>query len=186
MHNTFEEIRGKINDSLTGIAKCYILINYAYNTEEETITYKKEFKKRYVDFYKLIIETEEDIDRRFMNGLNEPLKKLLNIEFYKPEMTFLKQTNIDEIKGTDEDIDADYERKASMSVVKLNFYHNNNVEYGSTTRFHVNTTKYGVVDPVAHSEEESIYLFSTLTNYYINNLNNVETDDKQKKLTKNM
>jgi hypothetical protein len=73
-----------------------------------------------------------------------------------------------------------------MSAVKLNFYHNSNIEFGPNTRFHVDASKLGVIDPKAHSDEEAAFVFSALTEYFINKYYNDLKKDSKKLIKKNM
>ncbi len=167
-HNkSFAEMKKEMDDSLTDVTKCYLLIKYAFNTEEETKKYNEEFKKRYINYYKTIIDLENELDERLLPGLSSEFKLLLNTAYYKDGMKFLKNISLDEIGENDEEIDADYQKKASLGAVKVNFYHNNKVEFGRNTRFHVNTAKNETIDPIAKTEEEKTYIFAALTNHFI-------------------
>ena len=176
-NNYFDYYKEKISSSLLEATKCYILIKYAYNSDEETKMYEEEFKKRYTNLYRTIMNLEDEIDTLLV-------KKVLNIDFYKEKMNFFKSMNVEKtLEVINPQIDEDYEKKASNSTVKLNFYHSNKLEFGPNTRYHVNTTKYGVIDPLAKSEDESAYIFSALNEYF---KSKYIKDSKVKKYTKNM
>ncbi len=168
-HELTEEL---IENSVEDIAKCYMLLKYAYNTEEENKKYKKEFEKRYNNFYLIINNLEKDIDNNHYSDIGEEIKKMFNLDFYKSNMSFLDCDSINEIKEKDESVDIDYEKKASMIIVKLNFYHGNNYEFGNNTRLHVDINNYGLIDLKPFSEEESFNIFSSLTDYYLVNIKN--------------
>lgn len=171
---SFEETRRKIEDGITEITKCYILINFAYNTEEEKYLYKKEFKKRYINFYKTILNARQEVEDSYKESIRERIKGIFDLEGYKNKMSFLEGMDLSKEESNDINIDADYERKTSNSNVKLNFYHNNGVIFGPSTRFHVNTTKYGAIDPVAHTQDEEKYIFDILTYYFEKNFRQKE------------
>lgn len=167
---TFDEIKSDIDNSLTDATKCYILVNYVYNTEEYDKKYKDEFAKRFINFYKTIVKVENELDDMFLKDNSDIFKRILNIDYYKPNMKFLDSVDLgNELEEKDDSVDIDYEVKASMSVSKLNFYHNNRVEFGNNTRFHVDTDKCSAIDPKARSEEEKVFIFMALTDYFKNN-----------------
>lgn len=183
-YNSFNKIRESIDESLTDATKCYLLIKYAYSTDEEKKLYIEEFKKRYDNFYKTVKGIENHIDSVFSDGMETQLKGILNLGFYKEKMNFLEIEDLS-LEELNQQVDLDFENKTSTSMVKLNFYHNNKVEFGTNTRFHVNTTKYGVIDPKAHNEEEVAYIFNALTSYYINSFTDKDKNIIKKELKKN-
>lgn len=167
--DTFEDLRDKIFDSLSEVTKCYLLINYAYNTEEEIKLYRDEFKKRYINFYIFILKLEQQIDYNHLSGISDEIKKLLNINFYINKMEFLEDLHVSkDVSEIDTKIDSDYNLKTSSKTVKSNFYHNNNHEFGSTTKKHVNLEEFGPINPKAHFDDENTFVFSALTKYFIN------------------
>lgn len=180
-NNSFEGMKKKIDSAITDTTRCYLLIKYAFNTDEETKIYKEEFEKRYLNLYKIILETEKNIDNAFDDDIKGKIKDMFYLSLYKEKMAFLDSIEMEEgIILNNEGIDKIYEDKLSNSTVKLNFYHNNNLEFGSKTRFHVSTTKYGSIDPRAHSEEEMIYIFEATTNYFKNKcLDDVKNNKKK-------
>jgi hypothetical protein len=186
-YRSFGEMKELINKTLTDATKCYILANYVYNTEDTSKKYKDEFKKRYTNFYKTIINIEDEMNGMFRNEACETFKQILNLDYFKSKMDFFNSENMDmELEDIDDSIDIDYEVKAAMSSVKLNFYHSNRVEFGNNTRYHVDTSKYGVINPSPSNEEERMFIFLSLTNYYYNNCLVEEKDNTKKLINKNM
>lgn len=182
-YHSLEELKENIDNSLTDITKCYLLINYAYNTSEEMILYTSEFKKRYNNFYRTISIIELELDESKLADNKDLLKQMLGIDEYKNKMGFLDNERLEnELEDKDDTIDLAYETKAANTSVKLNFYHNNHVEFGPKTRFHIDTDKYSTIDPVAKTEEEKKYIFEVLTNFYLNNF----SYKKSKTLKKDM
>ena len=172
-----------IDNRIIGITKCYLLINYAFNTEENNDVYKTEFKKRYLNFYRALTSVDHDLDDLSLTSNPKLFKQLLGLDYYIPTMSFLESEDINtELEEENDIVDIDFEVKAAMSSVKLNFYHNNNVEFGNNTRFHVETDKYSTINPKAKTSEEKKYIFEALTNFYKNNFLN----KNNKKLTKDM
>lgn len=183
-NKTFEETRKSIEERLTDATKCYLLIKYSYNTKEEDELYKREFTKRYINFYRNIINIEKEIDEEYIEGMSDKFKDIFNIGFYKEKMKFLSQSEIGEtLEDNNVNVDIDYDKKTSNSTVKLHFYHANNLEFGIHTRFHVNTSKYGVIDPVACNEEETTFIFNVMTEYFIKECFN-DTKNNKKNILK--
>lgn len=158
-YSSLEILKERINDSLTDVTKCYILINYADNTAEEMEMLEEKFISKYNDFYKTIIEVEQVLDNKYMSS--DSYKKILNLDFYKESLDSIE---IEEIET--EDLDIIYNKKANNSNTRLNFYYNNKSEFGPSTRFHVETTKNGLINPRAKDEKERKYIFNTLIEYY--------------------
>lgn len=161
-YNSIEDLKGKIDNQITDITKCYILIKYALNTADENILYEEEFKKRYNNFYLTISEVDCSLD-------NDLFKQILGIDNYEEGMKFLDKKTFD-YEDTNDEIDMDYDIKASMSSVKMDFYKKNDSEFGSNTRFHIDTDKNSPINPVAKTEEEKRCIFNTLTDFYKTNL----------------
>jgi hypothetical protein len=172
-YNSIEDLKGRIDNSITEITKCYILIKYALNTADENILYEEEFKKRYTNFYLTIHDMDVSLD-----GTNDLFKQILGIDEYEERMSFLDKKTFD-YEEINEEVDMDYDIKASMSSVKMDFYKKNNSEFGTSTRFHIDTDKNSPLDPKAKSEEEKKCIFNTLTNFYKTNL--LETNKVLKK-----
>ena len=167
-YSSFEDLKGRISDSLTDVTKCYILIKYAENTEEEKELYREEFKTRYINFYRTILDIEEFLDKTFLAATSSNYKTILNLSSYKSKMSFVDIDSIENIDN-DEIIDNDYQKKASTSATKMFFYYKNESEFGSSTRFHVETGKNCLINPKARDEGERTHIFSSMTEYFINN-----------------
>lgn len=170
LNESIENIQNNVQKSLTDITKCYILINYAHNTDEEQKLYKQEFQKRYINFYRNIVLLSEQINETYEGSMKDLFKKILDLDFYQSKMNFLDTIDLgNDIEENNQEVDSDYNRKASMSQVKLNFYHNNKVEFGLNTRFHVDTSRYSTIDPEAKNNEEKENIFCALTFCFRNN-----------------
>ena len=162
------EKKRELDERVMGITKCYILLNYAYNSEEEEKIYKEEFKKRYKAFYKTVNDTAEYIEERHMSGeICDTIKDLLALSFYQSTMSFLGEQEDKEVEF-DSRIEEDYDKKTSTETTRRNFYYNNNCEFGTKTRDHVNLTQYSVIDPEARDNTEDVFIFSSLTTYFRN------------------
>ena len=159
-YNSFEILKDKINNSLTNVTKCYILINYADNTEEEIEILEEEFKNRYSDFYKTIVEVEQILDEKYLSS--DCYKKILDLDYYKDNLDCFEAEEME----FEEDLDIIYYKKTNSSNTKMNFYYNNKSEFGPSTRFHVETAKNGLINPNAKDEKERKYIFNTLVEYY--------------------
>ena len=166
---SLEESKRDIDNSLTSVTKCYILLNYAEIDKDTEVLYKEEFSTRYINFYKTVNEMENSINEVFTEDSVGIIKHILDIDYYDSEMEFLRLTNFDAVKENNEQIDVDYIIKASMSNTKLNFFNSNREEFGENTRFHIDTDKYTPIDPVAKSNNERKCIFETLTKYYKEN-----------------
>lgn len=160
---SIDEVKNNINESVMGITRCYILIKYANNTEEEQELYESELRKRYINFYRNMLVFEERINESYDGSMRELFKKISDFDFYKSKMGFLNSMDVGEIEEIDPSVDEDYEVKASMSQVKLNFYQNNKFEFGINTRFHVDTSKYSTINIEAKDNEEKESVFRALT-----------------------
>lgn len=180
--STFIETEHKISGLVENITKCYLLLNYAYNTEDEIQLYKEEFKNRYICFYKELVALEEEIDYKHFKEIGSELKKIFKIDFYKSKMSFLDSVDLgqDPIE-IDNTVDSDFDAKCSTITVRLNFYHNNRYEFGDKTRLHANIERYSVINPSTSSEEEDIFIFNALSDYFMNNYL-ITTDKNNKKL----
>lgn len=178
----FGKIKKELDEQVTGITKCYILLKYAYNSKEDEIKYKEEFKNRYISFSKNINETAEYIDEKCLNS--DEIKDLLALGFYQSSMSFLDEKDI-EIKAFNSEIEEDYNKKTTADTVKRNFYHNNNCEFGSKTREHVNLTQYGIIDPEAKNDTEDAFIFSALTTYFRNTFSKEFIKDKKSLILQN-
>lgn len=182
-YNSLVDLKESIDNRVVGITKCYLLIKYAYNTEENDNVYKSEFKKRYLNFYKELIKVDHDLEDLSMTDNPELFRQILGLDYYMPNMSFLEKEDIGaELEEENDIVDIDYEVKAAMSTVKLNFYHNNQVEFGNNTRFHVETEKYSTINPKATTNEEKKFIFEALTTFY----KNTYLNKNDKKLTKDM
>lgn len=177
-YNSMEDLKGRIDNLVTDITKCYILLKYALNTADENILYEEEFKKRYINFYL----TVHEIDCRLEED-NDLFKQILGLDNYEESMSFLDKKTF-EYQETNGEVDMDYDIKASMSSVKMDFYKNNKSEFGNNTRFHIETDKNSPLNPVAKTEEERKCIFNILTNFYKEDL--LKKDNKVKILNKNM
>ena len=166
---TFENTEKEIISLMEDIARCYLLLNYSYNDNDENKLYSEEFKKRYINFYKYIVSLEEDIDYNHYKEIATELKKVFNINIYRSKMQFLDDLNLGkELEETNKDVDSKYSAKCSTFIIKLNFYHNNKCEFGSNTRKHVDLEKYEPIDCSINNEEEEIYLFNQMTDFFKN------------------
>ena len=166
---SLEELKKEIDNSLTSVTKCYILLNYADLDKDTEVLYKEEFSTRYINFYKTINRIENGLEEVFTEDSIEILSHILDIDYYDSKMEFLRLTNFDAVKENNEQIDVDYVIKASMSSTKMNFYSSNREEFGEKTRFHIDTDKYTPIDPAARSNEERKCVFETLTKFYKEN-----------------
>ena len=176
----YDDIKNGVDNALTDVTKCYILYTYAYSTEKEYDLYKGEFKKRFINLYKTIMDIDKDIDYRHLSGISDEIKEIYNINFIKNELSFLDKDDLgEELEETNTKIENDYISKTTTKMVKLNFLHNHRYEFGNSTRSHVNVEEYGTIDPVAHNDEEIETIFSVLTDFYQRHC----LDKKPKKLT---
>lgn len=165
--STFEDTEKRKISLVGDIAKCYMLLNYAYNNADETKLYSDEFVKRFTNFYKTIILLEETIDFKHCKEIAVELKKYFNIGFYRSKMEFLDDIDLgDELAEINQNVDSDYASKCSLLAVRLNFYHHNKFEFGSYTRKHVNMDSYEPINCSINNEEEEMYLFSQLADFF--------------------
>ena len=175
----FDDIKNGVEKALTDVTKCYILYTYAYSTEKEYDLYKKEFKKRFINLYKTIMDIDQDIDYRHLSGISDEIKEIYNVNLIKNGMGFLDKEVLEfDIEEIDDKIENDYLSKTITKIVKLNFLHNNRYEFGNNTRSHARVEECGTIDPVAHNDEEIETIFSVLTDFYKRHC----LDKKSKKL----
>ena len=168
--NSYENKKERIIESVSGIAKCYILLNYAYNTEDKIKFYLEEFRKSYLNLYRIIKTYDEDITNNHFPEIGIEIRKMLDLDIYTSNMSFLDSVEIgNELEKTSDKIDKDYEVKTICRTVKLNFYHNNNCEFGINTGSHVRPIEYGIIDPIPKTEKEEEFIISSLTNYFKHN-----------------
>ena len=174
---SFGKDKKELDERVAAITRCYILLHYGYNTDDENKLYREEFKKRYVAFYRAVNEKSEYLDERHMSGIVEEIKELILLPHYQTTMSFLDGVELGEPEEFNSQIEEDYEKKTLTETVKRNFFHNNNCEFGTKTRDHVNLTQCGVIDPMANDDTEDAFIFAALTTYFRNTYSTKKTGD---------
>ena len=177
--STYVEIKKRILDSLEELIKCYILINYAYNTEEKLIHFKEDFRKKYINFYKTINDIDKEIDENHYEEIGKEIKKIFNIDYYKSKMDFLDSYNFEyEDASPLGEIDKEYRVKASTILTKNNFYQNNDYEFGKNTNAHINIKNSNPINPKPSNDMEEKIVFLKISMYFMNNY----LDSRNKKI----